>query len=491
MRKLFYTLMCLFVFLLPCHLFAQELQQKGKIVIVILDISGSIRSEFPAITKILDKSIIQDRLSVGDYFVLIAFGDKATPVYSGQLLRIEDKTSISNALHMLKPDNNYTDIGQALQDALNQIISLKKQNFNLYEPLVLFITDGDITTDPKSLFHNKKVGEIFKSEPFNELPLYNGWYYVGIGKDLHDLPEIATLSGRKDNVLRIEDLDKLNDTLGGWVQNIPASRSLEIGTVIPKNFLLSKKPILQKDELNKYQEVAMPLDNFSFDLVSSYEKTNVICEISSCDAVFQSKDLATIVPLTVNFPVGKMQIMPLSSNKVDCTIAGEGDIHGCGTLTVNMVIKTDGIDAEYPLVFNIDAKTQKELLISRLFLPVVILLGVLIIIVAIIIARKFAPVSVIMEVVGKVQKARPVAIKVGGKMPFGSKMSNRFKIESSEYDPIVGMLYRKGCSKWCITKVALTAFEKEFKGDDYKFGTPIKIKGKNGLSISIKFRQKR
>ena len=55
---------------------------KGKIVIVVLDISGSIKKQFPDITKIIDRAINKNRLNVGDYFVLIPFGDSALPMYS-------------------------------------------------------------------------------------------------------------------------------------------------------------------------------------------------------------------------------------------------------------------------------------------------------------------------------------------------------------------------------------------------------------------------
>ena len=148
--------------------------QKGKIIIVILDVSGSIKKQFPDITKIIDRSIVQDRLNVGDYFVLIPFGDSAQPMYSGQLLREEDKASISNTLKVMKADNNFTDIGTAIKTGLGYIVDLKKKDYNLYEPLVLFITDGDITTPETSAFHNQDVDEIFEDELIGNQRLYDG-----------------------------------------------------------------------------------------------------------------------------------------------------------------------------------------------------------------------------------------------------------------------------------------------------------------------------
>lgn len=149
---------------------------KGKIVIVVLDVSGSIKSQFSDITEIIDRAIIKERLDVGDYFVLIPFGDNALPMYSGQLMREEDKTSISNTLKAMKADNDYTDIGTAIKTALNYIVDLKENDYNLYEPLVLFITDGDITTPTTSEFHGQKAEQIFGDSLIGNKYLYDGWY---------------------------------------------------------------------------------------------------------------------------------------------------------------------------------------------------------------------------------------------------------------------------------------------------------------------------
>ena len=202
---------------------------KGKIVIVVLDVSGSIKKQFPDITKIIDRAIVKDRLDVGDYFVLIPFGDNALPMYSGQLMREEDKTSISNTLKAMKADNDYTDIGTAIKTALNYIVDLKGNDYNLYEPLVLFITDGDITTPTTSEFHGQKVDQIFDDPLIGNKYLYDGWYYVGIGKNLHDLPVIAEKSGREDYLLRIEDLDQLEFMLDDWISKIPDPQPIEQG----------------------------------------------------------------------------------------------------------------------------------------------------------------------------------------------------------------------------------------------------------------------
>ena len=198
---------------------------KGKIVIVVLDVSGSIKKQFPDITKIIDRSIVKSRLDVGDYFVLIPFGDAALPMYSGQLMREEDKNSISNTLKAMKADNDFTDIGTAIKTALNYIVDLKGDDYNLYEPLVLFITDGDITTPSTSEFYAQNVDQIFNDSLIGNKYLYDGWYYVGIGKNLHDLPLIAEKSGREDYLLRIEDLDQLEFMLDDWISKIPDAKN--------------------------------------------------------------------------------------------------------------------------------------------------------------------------------------------------------------------------------------------------------------------------
>lgn len=470
-------------------LFAQNqtgtASQKGKIVIVVLDVSGSIKKQFAHITDILDKAIVRDRLEVGDYFVLIPFGDNALPMYSGQLLREEDKSSITNTLHAMKADNNWTDIGQALHEALSQIVSLKQQNFNLYEPLVLFITDGDITTSPQSPYSNQKVSQIFEDTLISNTPLYNGWYYVGIGKDLHDLPEIAKLSGRENYLLTIEDLSKLEFMLDEWIKNIPESQPLEQGNIIIDQLKLGSS------KLNEKKTVIVPIgaDKLSLRIVSTYKKTPVSFEFTDASASFQSSDRQIVVPVKMKTEAGKIILSPLAQKSTDSSFEPKSEIKGKGTLKISFLANVNGIEIPYNFVFDINGKSASEILFSKIFLPVLILLIIVIVCAAYSIIKKFMPVKITMEIIGG-KKNGIEKMKIGKKVEFGNgKPGLRFKLEGFDFTGVVGQFQRTGADKWQIIPRSSAAFEGENKKIDYKLGTMLKLKAEDDSSVSIKFKK--
>ena len=315
---------------------------KGKIVIVVLDVSGSIKKQFPDITKIIDKTINKNRLNVGDYFVLIPFGDSALPMYSGQLMREEDKTSISNTLKSMKADNDFTDIGTAIKTALTYIVDLKNADYNLYEPLVLFITDGDITTPASSEFHEQNIEQIFNDPLIGNKYSYDGWYYVGIGKNLHDLPLIAEKSGRKDYLLRIEDLDQLDFMLDEWISKIPESQPLEQGEVLFTNYKLKSYKLKQ----GKTVKAVSSADKITFDILNTYKKTPVNLEFKTAEATFQTADRSTTIPIKISHETGIIQISPIQKTETSCGFAPASELKGKGILKIHFFVNINGLDKQ-------------------------------------------------------------------------------------------------------------------------------------------------
>ena len=462
---------------------SQNSSQKGKIVIVVLDVSGSIRTQFSHITDILDKAIVKDRLKVGDYFVLIPFGDNAMPMYSGQLLRDEDKASISNTLHAMKADNNWTDIGQALHEALNQIVSLKQQDFNLYEPLVLFITDGDITTSPTSPYTHQKVSQIFTDPLISQTPLYNGWYYVGIGKDLHDLPEIAKLSGREDYLLTIEDLNQLEFMLDDWIKNIPESQPLEQGNIIFDNFKLGSYNL----KTDKNSTVAIGENILSFRMASTYKRTPVSLEFVSAKGLFQTEDKQNVIPVKIKTEAGKIVIAPLTSKITDSSFNPNSEIRGKGNLKINILANLNGIETPYDFSFDIDCKTSFQILFGKIFIPLLILLIIILFVTVYSIAKKFMPVKIILEADGK--KSKPVKMKIGKKVDFGAKPGLSFKLNENLFTGTVGQFHRFGADKWQIIPRDSNAFANGNTKIPYTCGSILKLNTNDGETISIKFKK--
>lgn len=460
---------------------------KGKIVIVVLDVSGSIKKQFPDITKIIDRAIVTNRLDVGDYFVLIPFGDNALPMYSGQLMREEDKTSISNTLKAMKADNDYTDIGTAIKTALNYIVDLKGNDYNLYEPLVLFITDGDITTPTSSEFHGQKVDQIFNDSIIGNKYLYDGWYYVGIGKNLHDLPIIAEKSGREDYLLRIEDLDQLEFMLDDWISKIPEPQPIEQGEVLFDNFRLKA----YKLKPGKNVKVISTAEEITFDILNTYKKTPANVEFKSANATFQSDNKKTTIPVHLTPEVGVIQIPGMHSKATDCGFTPKSEIKGKGILKVQFIANVNGLDKQFDYAFDIEGKTAAELLFEKIFWPLLILVLVILAVVAYIIIKKLMPVKVTMEIVGKPMKFKAVPVKINKKIEFGSKPSLQFRLDGAQFGPVVGQLQRIGPNKWQVIPRDRTAFEDESKAFPYTLNSPIKLKNKEEETVTIKFKLKK
>lgn len=489
LKKLF--VLCTLLFLSFNFAFAQvdsaNSTAKGKIIIVVLDVSGSIKKQFPDITKIIDRAIIKNRLNVGDYFVLIPFGDSALPMYSGQLMREEDKTSISNTLKAMKADNDFTDIGTAIKTALNYIVDLKGDDYNLYEPLVLFITDGDITTPTSSEFYAQNVDQIFNDSLIGNKYLYNGWYYVGIGKNLHDLPEIAKKSGREDYLLRIEDLDQLEFMLDDWISKIPEPQPIEQGEVLFDNFRIKT----YKLKPGKNVKILSSAQDITFDILNTYKKTPANVEFRATSATFQSDNKQTTIPVKLSPEIGVIQISGLHSKTTNCGFTPQSEIKGKGTLKLQFVANINGLDKQYNYAFDIDGKTASELLFGKLFWPLLIILLIIVAIVAYLIIKKFLPVKVTMEIVGKPSlKFKSVSMKLKKKAEFGSKPGLQFKLEVSQFAPVVGQLQRIGPNKWQIIPRDRNAFEDGSKSFPYPLGTTVKLKTKDEDTIMIKFKSK-
>ena len=455
---------------------------KGKIVIVVLDVSGSIKNQFADITRIIDRAVVKDRLSIGDYFVLIPFGDAAMPMYSGQLLREEDKNSISNTLKAMKADNDYTDIGTAIKTALTYIVDLKGDDYNLYEPLVLFITDGDITTPASSAFHGQTVDRIFEDPVIGNTYLYNGWYYVGIGKNLHDLPLIAQKSGREDFLLRIEDLDQLEFMLDDWISKIPEPQPIEQGEVLLDNFMLKSHKLSRK----KSVKVLSSAEEFSFDILNTYKRTPVSVEFKDARATFQTDDRKTTVQVRLSPETGIIQIPNMRTKRTDFGFAPQSEITGKGILKVQIVASLNGIDKQFDEAFDIEGKTAAELLFGKIFLPLMVLVIIILAVAACIIIQKFLPVKIMMAVGGA--KSRSVAMKIKKRVEFGSKAGLAFKLDAGLFAPVVGQIQRTGANKWQIVPRDTSAFDGGSK-IDYALGSELKLKANDDTVISIKFKK--
>ncbi|MDR1428946.1 MAG: VWA domain-containing protein [Spirochaetaceae bacterium] len=160
-------------------------------VYVMLDVSGSMNTEekFPHVIDYIEREVLDGLLKTGDTFTLISFGDTSGERFSRTLSGEDDRLALREELGNLRADDNYTDIGTALETLAD---ILEKRNVPDVRRVILFITDGKNTPPPSSPYYGKdlSVDEHFRS--VGEKISRGGWflYVIGIGGDT-DVRDIA------------------------------------------------------------------------------------------------------------------------------------------------------------------------------------------------------------------------------------------------------------------------------------------------------------
>jgi hypothetical protein len=195
-RRIFMKKLALSAFLLLIALsgFSQTQADRDapkRDVFVILDVSGSMtqQSRFTNVQDYLDREVVNGLLKNGDNFTLVTFGDSANEQFTRAINSDSDKSVLMADLRKIQPDNNYTDIGMAMEK-LAEI--LEKREETGVRRVILFITDG-LNTPPASSKYsgvNLALDEQFKA--LGEKISRGSWflYVIGIG-GLTDAQNIA------------------------------------------------------------------------------------------------------------------------------------------------------------------------------------------------------------------------------------------------------------------------------------------------------------
>jgi Mg-chelatase subunit ChlD len=151
-------------------------------VCVILDVSGSMNEErkFSNVQDYLEKEVIDGLLQTGDAFTLITFGDSAAERFSRTIDSGAAKAALRDDLRGLKADNDYTDIGTAMEK-LAEV--LERRRAPGVRQVILFITDGKNTPPPQSPYAGKDLGMDERFRSLGEKISKGGWflYVIGIG----------------------------------------------------------------------------------------------------------------------------------------------------------------------------------------------------------------------------------------------------------------------------------------------------------------------
>lgn len=234
MRSMLFSLLIAFSLLSqPSFLSAQtQAKAEGKDVFVILDTSGSMNEQgkFLHIKQYLEKDVIGSLLETGDFFGLILFGNTAKESFSQRVTNDQDKTSILTKIRALKADDDFTDIGTAMEKLYEM---LSKRN-STSKQTILFITDGKHTPPRTSPYYGKDLALDARFKDIGQKISKAGWflYVVGIGNET-DAKKIA--DSVENSVVRTTDskLSKV-DIQEYFAKTDTARKELEAKTAAEK-----------------------------------------------------------------------------------------------------------------------------------------------------------------------------------------------------------------------------------------------------------------
>jgi hypothetical protein len=461
---------------------------KGKAVIVVQDISPSIAPYFPTIQNVLARVLIDRRLEVKDYFALISFSGNPSISDGAQIQYPRDVEARKAIWSRIRPEGKGTDIGLAIKTALDTTVELRNQGYANFDPLVLFVTDGEHEPPTSSRYFGKTIDQIFSDPYIGDTTLYQGWYFVGIGKDLKDIKRIAELSGRSDAFLSIDDPSRLEAALDEFLSRIPPPRAREKAEVRPAVYIIEGSE-LETDGRAVVKRAPSP--SMAIRLASSYRETDSVVELTDLKMTFQSSDQAVFADLAPAFEKGRIEVARLGSVLSTATLhpSDISALRGNGTIKVELKLRDNYIDRSYNGSYRVSFLDGFEFFWIRWGLWIVTAAGLTLLVAAFLLLRGFLPVAVGMEVLGSTVKHRPVRLSVGDKVEIGAKPNARFHLEGN-FEPVVLSLRRTGKSSWEISPRAASQVKTAEGLKPYKLGSILKIEDADGNERSIRFSAK-
>jgi hypothetical protein len=109
-----------------------------KDVVILLDVSQSVFSEFTSIREYLIKGTLEKQMDLGDYFHLLTFADDPRVELSRRINSEEDIEAVLKEILLLYPFGQYTDLVAALQFLNSYTESLPDER----KKVVVILTDG-------------------------------------------------------------------------------------------------------------------------------------------------------------------------------------------------------------------------------------------------------------------------------------------------------------------------------------------------------------
>jgi hypothetical protein len=143
-------------------------------LIIALDKSLSMEEEIEAVKEWLTTYIVEERLIVGDYFLLIPFYRKSEVSIARTIYTDQDKEEIKRVIAGISADGSWTDIGNAF-DRLGD--ELRERYNNNRKKSFLIVTDGINEPPPSSKYFrpDRKLVHEFYPDKIDEFYDYKDW----------------------------------------------------------------------------------------------------------------------------------------------------------------------------------------------------------------------------------------------------------------------------------------------------------------------------
>lgn len=482
----------------------EKAQEQGIILVLVVDISQSIKEQLDDIMAGLSDEIVDTRLQSGDYCVVVPLGDasnvdraKAFPI-----LLASDKTTIKDYLNDIKarmPTNLNTDIGAAMEKTFEFINRIDSENDGkMMAPQVLFITDGEIfgsKNSPDKLRYYT-TDEIFQKKEMDPVYAdYENWYFLGIENEGVPLEHIKSIAERvgayPDRYMTLDNMEKFGELFDSWLRSIPD----------PDNGYISFSPLqLNGKDLStssdKYTTVPTNADVFNWTMKSAYSRSSVVMKFKSVTGIFQNDATGAVEKFQITPEAGNLEFGPGATRETKAHVKFP-KLHGKGTLKLEIQTELNkSCEVQIPeYSFYVNFKSPVEILLWKILPPIIAVILIVIIVVVAKIVNERKPIKIQFDVgTGSSGKKggnkRVVSMKIGKSVPFGGKAGLQFRMDSDASPRVAGELVRTGPNTWKIEPKD-GDFPDASKLDPYKLGTSVKITLTDGSTTSIKFSKER
>jgi Mg-chelatase subunit ChlD len=211
------VLLGLYLMLVLCG----EILAENRKVVLVLDVSGSMNEgkKFQAVQSYIEKDLFPSLIQPNDQFTLILFGNNPRVAFTERIIDENSRKELLERIRKLKADDDYTDIGMALEYLFDQLSRMKGEG----DVKVIFITDGKNTPPRDSPYYGKDLSVDTRFREIGKKISQEGWfiYVIGIGKET-DAKHIATVV--EGSVLRETDAALKDVRVEEYVQRTAEAR---------------------------------------------------------------------------------------------------------------------------------------------------------------------------------------------------------------------------------------------------------------------------